>query len=108
METLPARMAFLDHFDDDRGLLDTLRTEPSATAHFHSAEGAVLGTDRNDDSARSAGLSPTISVFSKMLLVGRHAISLCSQVPSASSYLVALFDPVKSPRRWCLVSLKPT
>ena len=35
-------------------------------------------------------------------------LSLYSQVPSASSYLVALFDPVKSPRRWCLVSLKAT
>ncbi|UJR08093.1 hypothetical protein I4U23_012370 [Adineta vaga] len=27
-------------------------------------------------------------------------------IPSASSYLVALFDPIKSPRRWCLISIK--
>lgn len=27
-------------------------------------------------------------------------------LPNASSYLVALFDPIKSPRRWCLISFK--
>ena len=27
-------------------------------------------------------------------------------LPNASSYLVALFDPITSPRRWCLISFK--
>jgi hypothetical protein len=40
-----------------------------------------------------------------MILLDRLSF-LQESLPNASSYLVALFDPIKSPRRWCLISIK--
>ncbi|CAF2043682.1 unnamed protein product [Rotaria magnacalcarata] len=42
----------------------------------------------------------------EMMILLDRLVFLEESVPTASSYLVALFDPIKSPRRWCLVSLK--
>jgi hypothetical protein len=45
------------------------------------------------------------SLIEMMILLDR-LLFLQESLPTASSYLVALFDPIKSPRRWCLISLK--
>ncbi|CAF1096028.1 unnamed protein product [Rotaria sordida] len=42
----------------------------------------------------------------EMMILLDRLVFLQESVPTASSYLVALFDPIKSPRRWCLISLK--
>ena len=46
------------------------------------------------------------SVCSFFCFIYFYYLFYSSKVPTASSYLVALFDPIKSPRRWCLISLK--
>ncbi|CAF1004027.1 unnamed protein product [Adineta ricciae] len=43
----------------------------------------------------------------EMMILLDRLVFLQQSIPSASSYLVALFDPIKSPRRWCLISIKP-
>jgi len=45
------------------------------------------------------------SLIEMMILLDR-LLFLQESLPTASSYLVELFDPIKSPRRWCLISLK--
>ncbi|CAF1289304.1 unnamed protein product [Adineta steineri] len=42
----------------------------------------------------------------EMMILLDRLVFLQESIPTASSYLVALFDPIKSPRRWCLISLK--
>ncbi|CAF1503057.1 unnamed protein product [Rotaria sp. Silwood1] len=42
----------------------------------------------------------------EMMILLDRLVFLQESVPTASSYLVTLFDPIKSPRRWCLISLK--
>ncbi|CAF1176836.1 unnamed protein product [Adineta steineri] len=42
----------------------------------------------------------------EMMILLDRLVFLQESIPIASSYLVALFDPIKSPRRWCLISLK--
>ncbi len=41
-----------------------------------------------------------------MMILLDRLVFLQENLPNASSYLVALFDPITSPRCWCLISLK--
>lgn len=42
----------------------------------------------------------------EMLVLLDRLVFLQQTLPSAQSYLVDLFDPILSPRRWCLISMK--
>ncbi|CAF1210207.1 unnamed protein product [Rotaria sordida] len=42
----------------------------------------------------------------EMIILFDRLVFLRESVPTASSYLVALVEPIKSSRRWCLISLK--